>query len=356
MTCTTLPFTRPTTPAAKCLHLIRLQDLTSRSELVQATGLSQPTVTRAIAALTEAGLVNERTDLTRSTGRGRPTIPLELAEPDPIYGGIAVGTDFTYVAVFDLRGRTLRCVDLELPVASMTPDDVIQHLMAALNRLTAGMQRRLAALGVTTSGTVTEDGTVIAVNLGWDGVDLAEQLREQFSVPVEVTSISAAIIGSEMQSNLDLGDGPIMALFADDSIGCAVSTGDGVQPIRVKRHELTTRGLLERIHKPGLATLLDAVQDSSPDTRTALDERARDLGSLVAKLSTEHAPSTVVIAGSAFIDDPHAPAPFARTVRAEMEQAPELRMIPTHAEVVRDIARAAALDLVLREPLTVAAS
>ncbi|RIU98444.1 ArsR family transcriptional regulator, partial [Klebsiella pneumoniae] len=115
MTCTTLPFTRPTTPAAKCLHLIRLQDLTSRSELVQATGLSQPTVTRAIAALTEAGLVNERTDLTRSTGRGRPTIPLELAEPDPIYGGIAVGTDFTYVAVFDLRGRTLRCVDLELP-------------------------------------------------------------------------------------------------------------------------------------------------------------------------------------------------------------------------------------------------
>ena len=129
-----------------------------------------------------------------------------------------------------------------------------------------------------------------------------------------------------------------------------------MQPIRVKRHELTTRGLLERIHKPGLATLLDAVQDSSPDTRTALDERARDLGSLVAKLSTEHAPSTVVIAGSAFIDDPHAPAPFARTVRAEMEQAPELRMIPTHAEVVRDIARAAALDLVLREPLTVAAS
>ena len=356
MSSTTAPFARPSTPAAKCLHLIRLQERTSRSELVEATGLSQPTVTRAIAALTKAGFVTERTDLTRASGRGRPTIPIELNEREAIHAGIAVGTDFTYIAVFDLRGRTLRCTDMELRVAHMSQDDVVQHLMAGLNRLTAGLNRPLATVGVTTSGTVSEDGTVIAVNLGWDGVDLAGQMREQFSVPVTVTSISAAIIGSEMQSSRDLNHSPVLALFADDSIGCAVSTADGVHPIRVKRRELTTRGLLDRIGSPTIRTLTDAVNDGTRPTRDALDARARGLGSLVAELSSKHSPETVVIAGSAFLDDPKATAPFARTVRAEMATPPKLKMIRTHQEVVRDIARAVALDLVLREPLAVAAS
>lgn len=355
MSSTTAPFTHPSTPAAKCLHLIRLQELTSRSELVEATGLSQPTVTRAIAALTQAGFVNERTDLARANGRGRPTIPIELNEREAIHAGIAVGTDFAYIAVFDIRGRTLRCTDLELPVAHLSQDDVVQHLMAGLNRLTAGLNRPLATVGVTTSGTVSEDGTVIALNLGWDGVDLAGQMREQFAVPVEVTSISAAIIGSEMQSSRDLTPSSIMALFADDSIGCAVSTADGVHPIRVQRRELTTRGLLDSIGAPNICTLVDAVKDGTAGTRAALDERARGLGSLVAELSSEYSPDTVVVAGSAFIDDPLSTAPFARTVREEAAEPPALRMIPSHQEVVRDIARAVALDLVLREPLAVAA-
>src|SRR5699024_2153028 len=73
-------FTPPQTPAARCLHLVRLNPIITRSELVEATGLSQPTITRATAAPLEAGLVQERTDLTRTRGRGRPTVPLEVAE------------------------------------------------------------------------------------------------------------------------------------------------------------------------------------------------------------------------------------------------------------------------------------
>ena len=102
------PFSRPPSPAAKCLHLIRLRELTSRSELVKDTHLSQPTITRAVAALVKAGYVTERTDLTRAAGRGRPTVPLELSEPRALHAGIAVGTLSTYIALFDLKGRTVR--------------------------------------------------------------------------------------------------------------------------------------------------------------------------------------------------------------------------------------------------------
>ncbi|SDM03937.1 ROK family protein [Corynebacterium mycetoides] len=352
----TSPFSRPVSPAAKCLHLIRLGELTSRSELVSVTGLSQPTITRAVSALVSRGYVAERTDLAQSAGRGRPTVPLELAEPRAIHAGIAVGTLSSYVALFDLKGRTLRSVDVGISVAQMSQDDFIQHIMATLNRLTAGVNRPLATVGVTTSGTVTGDGEVYAPNLGWRGVQIGAQLREQFSVPVVVTSAAAAIVGSEIQSARTLDGSAVMALFADDSIGCAISTPDGVAPVGVTRDDLTTQGLIDSIGVPEIRTLADAVTDAAHKdiTRRALDGRARALGTLAAELCAEHAPSTVVVAGSAFIDDPLAPAPFARAVRAAGSDV-ELRMIPTHREVVRDIARAVALDFVLREPLSVAA-
>ena len=347
-------FSRPRTPAAKCLHLIRLQELTSRSDLVKATGLSQPTVTRAIAALVEAGYVCERNDLTKSNGRGRPTIPLELAETTALHAGISVGTDSTYIALFDLKGRTLRSVDLDIPVARLSEDDFIQHLMAGLNRLTAGLSHPMRTVGVTTSGLVKNFGDVYAPNLGWDGVNLGEQLREQFAVPVVVTSISSAIVGSEMQSSKELDIPSIMALFADDSIACAITGTDGVEPIEVPQGELTTQGLINVIGDPGIRTLRDAVTDSGERARAALDARARGLGSMVAELCGLHCPSTVVVAGSAFADDPLARGPFAKAVRSTAQCSPELRMIRTHREVVRDIARAVALDPVLREPLSVA--
>ena len=87
--------------------------------------------------------------------------------------------------------------------------------------------------------------------------------------------------------------------------------------------------------------------------RKILDARASALAKLTVDLVKEHKISTVVVAGSAFVDDPLAPKIFAATVREIMtkEKAPKMRMVPTHEEVVRSITRAAALDQMLREPL-----
>lgn len=360
MPTSTPPFSRLRTPAAKCLHLIRLNTVTSRSELVEATGLSQPTVTRAIAALIKAGYAVERNDLTRSQGRGRPTIPLELADTHSIHAGIAVGTWSTYIALFDLRGHTLRSTDLTIPVADYSPDDFVQHVMASLNRLTAGLDRPLSSVGVTTSGTVSTDGVVNALNLGWRNVPIAAQLREQFSVPVTVSAAVPGIIGSELQSTDTVNPEGIMALFADDSIGAALSGPNGVSPLHIDRNDLTTEGLITAVNSPAIHTLVEAVADgeTSPSTRAALDRRTEELGKVAAQLVLDHVPSTLVVAGSAFIDDPKAPAIFARSVRAHLPESAtvSLRMIPTHREVVRDIARAVALDLVLRDPLAIPAT
>lgn len=337
-------FSRPRTPAAKCLHLVRLQQTVTRSELVEATGLSQPTITRAIAALMGVGLVHERTDLTRSQGRGRPTIPLELTHHPALHAGIAVGTSTTYIGLFDTRGRTIRDADVPTPVANLTESDFIEHVMAGLNRLTAGLERPLASVGVTTSGHVSDEGIVDAPNLGWKGVDFAGRLRYQFAVPVVVSAAVPAILGSEIQS-ADLPTGTL-ALFADDSIGAAVADDEGVSQVELPLHarELTTAAVLQG----RWPTIGAAAADSC--ARPLLDDRARQLAGLTADVAKSYEPSTIVVAGSAFIDDPVAPKLFAAEMRSRMPDV-QMRLIPTHREIVRAIARAVALDQVLREPL-----
>lgn len=353
-------FTRPRTPAAKCLHLIRLNPIITRSEIVEATGLSQPTITRATSALLGSGLIQERSDLTRSCGRGRPTVPLEAAENGWMLAGIAVGTLKTFIALYDTNGRTIREQEFSTPVATLSEDDFIEHIMAGVNRLKTGLDRRLVSVGVATSGSVDEEGRVTAPNLGWEDVDIAGRLRYQFGVPVVVSSAIPAILGSETQP-AELGStDSALVLFADDSIGAAYTLDDQVTQViplpaissallgeGPAEQLLSTRGVLRHT---GAGTVAAAASSEGAD-REVLSERARQLGTITATLAREHRPTAIVIAGGAFLDDPLAPKLFAAQVREGVDYAPQLRMIPSHGEVVRAVARAVAIDPLLRVPL-----
>lgn len=340
-------FTRPRTPAAKCLHIIRLNPVVTRSELVEATGLSQPTITRATAALLGAGLIRERTDLTQSRGRGRPTVPLEVADNDWMLAGIAVGTAFTRIAFFDTKGRTLCEEDVATPVFRLSEGDIIEHIIAGMNRLMTGLDRRLVSVGVTTSGSVDESGRVTAHNLGWERMDITSRLQYQFGVPVVVSSVIPAILGSETQSTELGAEKPVMVLYADDSVGAALTVHDEIAPLELTAPDsLATQAVLTAA---GAESLPEAVQN--PDGRALLDDRARSLGAIAADLVAKHAPETLVVAGGAFSDDPAAPKLFASTVRQNTDQALELRMVPSPSEIVRACTRAVALDPLLRVPL-----
>ncbi|WP_448857896.1 ROK family protein [Corynebacterium propinquum] len=372
-------FGQPTTPAAKCLYVIRQNSVISRADLITATGLSQPTITRAITTLLAEGYVVAREDLARSHGRGRPTTPVELAKPQWMLAGIAVGTKETFLSVFDIRGRTIRESTIDTPVAQLSESDFIQHIMAGLHRLVTGLEHTLLSVGVTTSGQVSRDGVVSAPNLGWEQVDVAAALRYQFSVPVSVSSAVPAILGSEMQAGdllvTDDADRTLV-LFADDSLGSAFTNTLGVHPIEIlptvsddtlgfaestPEKSLITSSILARITEkfpeldPAPATLAQAVALAADNegVREILDARASALARLTVDLVEKYRISTVVVAGSAFVDDSRAPKLFAATVREIMTtaKAPKMRMIPTHEEVVRSITRAAALDQMLREPL-----
>lgn len=371
---TTAAFSQPQTPAAKCLHLIRTRQVIARSELVSATGLSQPTVTRAVSALINAGLVHERNDLSNAKGRGRPTIPIELAPSPWLHAGIAIGTTSTYIALYDAKGRTFRDGHVNRNVADVSPEDFVEYIIAGLHQLTNGVTNPLVSVGVTASGRVSPDGVVNAPNLGWHDLDLASRLRYQFSVPVIVASAVPALLAAEMQTTELPAPGEsetVLNLFADDTLGAAIGDEIGVRSIETlpgtesellnttglaTEETLSTQGFLRRLHdldhdQPTLAAAVTA-GETDPAVRELLDERARLLGRLAAELVALEQAETLVICGSAFTDDVRAPQLFAETVRNLAGDQLNLRMIPTHREIVRAVARAVALDQLLREPLS----
>ena len=337
-------FSPPANPAAQCLRLLRTRKVITRSELIEETGLSQPTVTRAVAKLLDLGLARDRPDLTISEGRGRPTIPVEIADAGAVFAGVTVGTNTTHIGLFDVLGRSLRSIDVKIPASRLDQDDVIEHIIAGLNQICRG--NKPLSVGVTLPGYLDKEGSITAPSLGWNNVDIVGRLRYHFPVPVAVTAAVPAILGSELQTAPS--QETTLALFADDSLGAAISTATGVKQLDVLPPEplAITSGLLAG---SGVNTLADLVALNTDDSRARLKRRAEVLGELTAQLIDEHHPETIVVAGSAFIDDPSAPGTFARTVKQSYPDV-KLRLIPTHQEIVRAIARAIAIDGVLRDP------
>ncbi|MBC3186443.1 ROK family transcriptional regulator [Corynebacterium sp. zg-331] len=350
-------FARPFTPAAQCLQVMRQTTVSTRLDLIRATGFSQSTVTRAVSALLDAGYITRRPDLAEIGHRGRPTIPLEISPEDTMFAGIAVGTSETTLGLYDLRGQLLRRTTVAASAAMVSQYDFLEYIIAALHRILTPMTRRLVSVGVTVSGEVSPEGVVEAPNLGWSGTDIAADLRYYFPVPVTVSGIAPAMLAAEHLTTPTTSPHPTLALFADDSLSTALEAPEGITALSAPGAPLTTGDLLREVRNLGVEapTLADAV--AHPAARPILNARAHGLAQLAVELVRRHQPQRLVIAGSAFTADPEAPRIFGASVREALgrfdclNRSVELRMIPSHAEIVHAITRAAALDLVLRDPL-----
>lgn len=308
-------FARPTTPAAVCMHITRLRQPVTRSTLVELSGKSQPTVTRAVTALIDAKLVRERPDLSTPSGPGRPTIPIELDQSPWVQVGIAVGTKSTYIGAYNTRGQALREQFVEVSPAHMSPSDFVGAIAPHVQALSQATNLPLASIGMATSGHVSREGLVTASNLGWERIDIGSHLRSRFSAPLTITSVITAIAGAEQQLQSPEKTNTVLLFYVDDSNGAAVLTPEGVVRLDV----------------------------ANTDSQTTL-------GSIAVALAKETTPSTIVLAGSAFANPKDARS-VALAIKSSRNRDVELRVIPTHLDNARAAARAVALDRLINDPL-----
>lgn len=160
----------------------------SRAQLARETGLSKPTVSSALAALEQAGLVREAG--THAPERGRTAV---LYAPDPTAGyalGIDIGRSRLRVALADLDGTVVaRCDVRNQARTANTMADLAVSTARGLVADSAPDPRKVTHAVVGTPGVYDEDTRRVryAQQLpGWGRPGLFDRIRDGLGLPVAV--------------------------------------------------------------------------------------------------------------------------------------------------------------------------
>lgn len=171
------------------LEQIRRREPISRSDIVNATGLSKAAVSSIVAELMEAGLVEEIGS--QSTSIGRPRILLSLV-PDAAF---TVGAELTNqecrVILTNLRAEPVARFVQPVTTADLSVDSLLNILQSSVQRVIDGVAlEQILALGLCVPGIVDPATGQVAfsVLLPWRNVSLGERVAQRFQFPVAVFS------------------------------------------------------------------------------------------------------------------------------------------------------------------------
>jgi predicted NBD/HSP70 family sugar kinase len=207
------------------LDLIRAHGPISRTDLAEATGLTQATMSTLVRQLLAEGLVHE-TGRRESKG-GRPLVLLDINPVSRFGVGVQLGTEsITYVTI-DLGGAIVGRVRTD-GVGSDEPPKMIARLAEQIGSMLANLgvdEQRVVGIGVAAPGPL--DLTAGAV-LGpphmrqWKNVPVRSLLADATGLPVIVDNdATAAAIG-------DFWSGALDTVHAHATIYMGLGIGAGV--------------------------------------------------------------------------------------------------------------------------------
>ncbi len=165
----------------------------SRAELARRTGVARSTITVAVTALIEDGIVHETTGR-QNNGRGRPAVAISLAPS----AGAAIGIDFGFRhvrgVVADLAHNVLALEE----VALGTDYEVADGIRAALKIVDSLKQKcgldngDLLGIGLGLPCPTDLDGmpTRSAMIPHWSGADVRQLLADRIGIPYVIENES----------------------------------------------------------------------------------------------------------------------------------------------------------------------
>jgi glucokinase len=334
----------------------------TRAELVDATGLSVPTIGSLTTDLIRLGIVRDLGAGPSSGGR-RPSF-MEFNARHGFVAGIDIGPTRTRLAVGDLRGAALAQRIIETPTATepaVLLASVASDLRALMRELQVPASRVLAVAAGAPGAVDPQRGLVIALapNLGggWSEVPMASILRKALAAPVVVENdVNLAILGERWR-----GAAKGHATCAFISIGTGIGAGIVVKgelhhgdhfvageialmcmgPQYVET-DFGSRGCFETLaglkaiaeRWPGngagsrsgwVRGLFDAARAGDARARAIVDETVRLIAMATANLDVVLDPSLIILGGSLVAQAPELLDEVRRIVA---------RIVPTPATIV----------------------
>ena len=307
----------------------------TRAELIEATGLSAPTVGTLVSHLMQTGIVK---DLGTGPSRGgrRPSF-MEFNARHGYVAGIDLGPTRTRLAVADLRGERLADRIIPTPVR-LGPAALLSRVAGALRALMeeAGAPTdRLLAVGAGAPGAVDREKGIVtfAPNLhDWSHVPMRDILERGLGAPVQVENdVNLAILGEHWRGAAR-GHDTCVFIFVGTGIGAGIlidgelhrgrnfMAGEiavmcmGPQFIDV---EFGERGCFETLaglhaladHWPEASqadpagwvpSLFEAAMAGDRKAKKIVDETARLIAIAVANVGAVVDPSLIVLGGALF--------------------------------------------------------
>lgn len=311
----------------------------TRAELIDATGLSAPTVGSLATDLIRLELLQ---DLGTGPSRGgrRPSM-MEFNARYGFAAAIDIGPTRTRLALADLRHRQLAHKVVQTPTGE-SPRDVLERLARDVHCLMADAgvaPDRLLAVGAGAPGVVDENSGVVVVapNLnGWHNVPMRRILEESFTAPVLVENdVNLAMLGEHWRG-VARGHDTCAFIFVGTGIGAAIlidgelhrghhfmageigfmSMGPQFINIDYGDHGCleTVAGLqalaarvpklVEQDPAAWISNLAEMAGVGDDDARAALLDTARFIGIAVANVAAVVDPSLIVLGGALFTQAP----------------------------------------------------
>lgn len=202
------------------LSVIQSRGPLSRAEVARVSGLSAPTVSKAVGALLRAGWIDESAAL--EPMRGRPALQLRLATERVQVLGCAIDADHCEIVAAGLDG-CLHAERRKIPTPSTYPK-LIDALAKQAEELLKSDAKRTLGLGVSLPGLIDDrrGRGVLSSNLPMtNGQTPASDLGERLGVPSVLVQESHALALAER----DYGAAAGLDDFAILDIGAGVGLG-----------------------------------------------------------------------------------------------------------------------------------
>lgn len=207
------------------LRVIQAEGLLSRADLVRRTGLSAPTVSKAVASLLAAGLL-ESSDA-EETARGRPAPRLRLASAKAQVLGVVIDADRCEVVSAGLDGAIHAQDEPPLPVPA-SYSALLSVLERRCRRLMDKPGVSTLGLGVSLPGLIDAGRGVgvLSPNVPiTDGHAPAADLAARLEIPAVLVQESQALCLAERYHGLAGGLENFAVLDASVGVGLGVVSG-----------------------------------------------------------------------------------------------------------------------------------
>ena len=212
--------------SAETLRALRGGDVLTVTALMEATGLSRPTVEGVVDGLLAEDLVTETTAAQGDEGsrrRGRPARRFRFHAEAGHLLGVDIGSHHIRVVLADLSGTIVGRADRDVDEECDAEDRLERARTVVSETLRRAQVPRgsLWGVGVGTPGIVDTEGVVTLSSAmpGWTGLDLAGRLGRSFRCPVQVENDANLAAIGERWKGVAVGSDDIVYVMAGLSPG-----------------------------------------------------------------------------------------------------------------------------------------